>query len=189
MFMGIDYPFWATFNLRSVFPKLEDSLKNFPSSQMYNAILLGWPTLKNEIGSHLFSTPDLMRKIDTLYGAYLVALSKGAAPYKASVSLVGKYPIVSAMQAQTGFSRAVVVAFLNTLEKLARAGTISQKYWDPDRAVAQDKVIVQRQKEAAANAPKGPLDKVAEAGKWLGLGALGLFGLGAMFYLKPFRRG
>lgn len=188
MLMGIDFPYWDTFALRSLFPRLEDALKNFPSSQMYNRILVDWPTLKNEIGSHLFTTPDLMRKIETLYGAYLVALKNGALPYKAADRNL-KYPIVSAMMAQTGFSRGVVVAFLTTLEKLARAGTISQQYWDPDRAVAQDKVIVQRQKEAAANAPKGPLDKVAEAGKWLGLGALGLVGLGAMFYLKPFRRG
>jgi len=184
MLLGIDYPYWETFNLRAVFPKLEDALKVFPSSTMYNQILLDWPILRDQVGKSFLAKPDLMRKIDTLYGAYLVALSKGAAPYKLHDKLP-KFKTASFIVTQTGIDRATVVAFLATLEKLAKSGGIDSKYWDPDRAVERNKTITQRAKADAASAPQGPLDKIQSTAEWIGFGALGVLGVVALMYMKP----
>ncbi len=185
MLLGIDYPYWSTFNLRSVFPKLEDALKVFPSSTLYNQILLDWPILRDQVGKGFFTKPDLMRKIETLYGAYLLALSKGATPYKLS-DRNPKFKTAAFMVEQTGIDRAVVVAFLTTLEKLAKSGSIDNKYWDPDRAVQRNKAVTQRTKELEASSPKGPLDKIQSTAEWIGFGALGILGVVALVYIKPF---
>lgn len=182
---GIDFPYWETFNLQILFPKLADWLSVFPSSQIYNAILRGWPELKDQIGPHLFAPADLKRKIETLYGSYLLALKNGATPYRLADRNV-KFPTASFMVQQTGIRRDVVVAFLTTLEKLARAGTINQQYWDPDRSVAQNKEVTKRQKEAEATAPKGAVDKAVQAAQWVGVAALGITGLGLAAYLVPY---
>lgn len=185
MLLGIDYPYWETFNLRSVFPKLEDALKVFPSSSIYNQIVLDWPILRKGAESGLFTKPDLMRKIETLYGSYLVALKNGATPYQLR-DRNPKFKTSEWIVKQTGIDRATVVAFLTTLEKLAKSGGIDNKYWDPDRAVQRNKAVTQRQAEFEATEPKGPLDKVAKAAEWLGFGALGVLGVVAFAYMKPF---
>ncbi len=184
MLLGIDYPYWQTFNLRATFPKLEDALKVFPSSSVYNRIVLDWPTLRDSAGKSLFATPDLMRKIDTLYGAYLLALSKGATPYKLA-DRSPKFKTASFIVEQTGIDRGTVVAFLTTLEKMAKSGAIDSKYWDPDRAIQRNKAITSKQKEIAATAPQSPLDKIASTAEWIGIGSIGILGLVAFMYLKP----
>lgn len=182
---GIDFPYWETFNLQILFPKLSDALSVFPSSQIYNEILRGWPTLKDQIGPHLFAAPDLKRKIETLYGAYLVALKNGATPYRLA-DRAPKYPTVTDITNRTGIRRDVVVAFLTTLEKMARAGTINQKYWDPDRVAAQNKEVTKRQEQAKATEPKGPIDKALHTAELVGSGLLVVAGLGLLAYLVPY---
>lgn len=182
---GIDFPYWETFNLRILFPKLADALAVFPSSQIYNAILTGWPTLKDQIGPHLFAPADLKRKIETLYGSYLVALKNGATPYQLS-DRNPKYATASFMTQQTGIRRDVVVAFLTTLEKLAKAGTINQKYWAPDRVAAENVQVTARQKQDEATKPKGPVDDFLSSMRNVGIGVAVLGGLGLTAYLVPY---
>jgi len=182
---GIDFPYWDTFNLRILFPKLADMLSVFPSAQIYNAILTGWPTLKDQIGPHLFAPADLKRKIETLYGSYLVALKNGATPYQLA-DRNPKYATASFMTQQTGIRRDVVIAFLTTLEKLAKAGTIDQRYWAPDRVAAENVQVTARQKQADATRPQGPIDNFLSTARTFGGGLMLLGGLGLAAYLVPY---
>lgn len=172
---GVDYRYWETFGLQRVFPGLQDKLAVFPVATLYNRILIDWPLLKPKFA--LFQKPDLYRKLETLYGAYLVALSKGAAPYQLA-DREPKFKTAQFIVDQTGIDRATVVAFLSTLEKMAKAGQIDLKYWNPDRAVQQNKEIAKRIKEDTATAPKSALvsavSDTASGLKWGGIGLLAL---------------
>jgi len=90
------------------------------------------------------------------------------------------------MTQQTGIRRDVVVAFLTTLEKLAKAGTIDQKYWSPDRVAAENKQVTARQKQADATKPKGPVDDFLSSARSVGTGIMILGGLAAAAYLVPY---
>lgn len=172
---GIDYNYWKTFNLQRVFPKLQDLLSVFPRATIYNRILVDWPTLKPAFA--LFQKSDLERRLDSIYGAYLVALSKGAAPYQLA-DRAPKFKTASFIVEQTGIDRGTVVAFLSSLEKLAKSGGVDLKYWNPDRAVQLNKEVTKRIKEDAATAPVAPLvstiGTVANAAKWGGIGLVAL---------------
>lgn len=172
---GIDYNYWKTFNLQRVFPKLQDLLSVFPRATIYNRILVDWPTLKPSFA--IFQKSDLERRLDSIYGAYLVALSKGAAPYQLA-DRAPKFKTVSFIVEQTGVDRASVVAFLSSLEKLAKSGGVDLKYWNPDRAVQLNKEVSKRIKEDAATAPVSPvvstIGQVASAAKWGGIGLVAL---------------
>lgn len=176
----LNYPYWATFNLQALFPKLQDSLRNFPVSQMYNRILVDWPTLRSA-----FEAGDIPTRIATLYGSYLVALSKGATPYRlATPYKAGDFKTAEWMVNQTGIDRASVVAFLTTLEKMAREGAIDQKYWDPDRAAAQQKAVTAAVAQAKAAEPPSPLDTAETVAKWIGISALAGLGLAVVVAIK-----
>lgn len=172
---GIDYNYWKTFNLQRVFPKLQDALSVFPRATIYNRILVDWPTLKPSFA--LFQKNELERRLDTIYGAYLVALSKGAAPYQLA-DRAPKFKTVSFIVEQTGIDRGTVVAFLTSLEKLAKSGGVDLKYWNPDRAVQLNKAVAARIKEDVATAPKSPvvtaIADTASGLKWGGIGLLAL---------------
>lgn len=174
---GTDYQYWKTFNLQRYFPKLWDSLAAFPRATIYNRILVDWPTLKTNFS--LFQKSDLERRLDSIYGSYLVALSKGALPYQLA-DRAPKFKTVSFIVTQTGVDRGTVVAFLSSLEKLAKAGGVDLKYWNPDRAVQLNKEVTKRIKEDAATAPVSPLlstiGNTTSAIKWAGIGLLALVG-------------
>jgi hypothetical protein len=159
------------------FPGLQDKLSAFPAATIYNRIIRDWASLRPQL--KLFSKPALQRRIETLYGSYVVALSKGAAPYQLA-DREPKFKTVSFMVEQTGIDRQTVVAFLSTLEKMAKAGEIDLKYWNPDRATQQNKEIQRRQKIDAATAPKSPIIAAVQEGasavKWGGIGLVALVG-------------
>ncbi len=173
---GVNYPYWDTFLLQRVFPKLQDKLTVFPVATIYNQIIQDWPTLRPAFA--LFQKPDLYRRLETLYGSYLVALSKGAVPYQLHPATPPKFQTATWMQTQTGIDRQTVVAFLSSLEKMAKSGAIDQKYWNPDRAVAENKEIAKRIQADTASAPKSPvvsaIADTASGLKWGGIGLLAL---------------
>ena len=165
---GIDFPYWQTFGLQRVFPSLQDKLAGFPVATIYNRIIRDWPQLRPQFA--LFKTPDLYRKLEQLYGAYVVALSKGANRYQVS-DRNPPFKTASFIIEQTGIDRQTVVAFLSSLEKLAKEGAIPFEFWDPKKAVAQAKAVTKVQKEVAAAKPPDPvtdtLQTVKTGFKWL----------------------
>lgn len=184
MIMGLDFPYWETFNLRAVFPYLQDKLTNFPEATVYNDILSQWRGLRPD-QQGLFQTPDLRRKIATLYGMYLVALSRGATPYQLHPLTPPRFKTAEFLQSQTGIDRASVVAFLTSLERLAKAGKIGFQYWNPERAVEGNKAVTTAQTTYNATKPKSDLQLAVQSGaKWIGFGALGLGALAAFTLLK-----
>lgn len=185
---GIDYPYWKTFNLQMVFPTLQDKLNVFPVATLYNQIVKDWPGLRPTAARMPFTLPELQRKLHTLYGAYLLALAKGAKPYELHPRSRPTFQTAAFLVEQTGIDRQTVVAFLSTLEKLAKAGTIDLKYYAPDKAIALNKEIKKKQAEVKASEPEGPIDSalkdVKSVAGWVGAGALALLGLAAYSYIK-----
>lgn len=171
------YAYWQTFDLQRVFPSLRDKFAVFPRATIANQILIDWPTLRS--GFTRVGTSEVERRLDSAYGAYLVALSKGAAPYQLK-DRAPKFKTVSFIVDQTGIDRATVVAFLSTLEKMAKAGKVDLKYWNPDKAVTLNKEVKRRIQEDVATAPKAPLvegfSNAFSSLKWLGIGAVVLVG-------------
>ena len=167
--------YWQTFDLQRIFPRLQDKLAAFPRATIANRILVDWPTLR--AGFTRLGKSDVERRLDAAYGAYLLALSKGAAPYQLT-DRNPKFKTAAFIVEQTGVDRGTVVAFLATLEKLAKSGAIDAKYWDPDRAVARNKEVTRRIKQDEASAPVSPLvsavGNAASAAKWGGIGLLAL---------------
>lgn len=180
MILGaVDFPYWETFGLRAVFPGLQDRLHAFPAATIYNQMISEWRSLRQD-SKALFRTPDLVNKITTLYGAYLLALSKGAAPYELHPRNAPKVPLVSTLVSQTGIDRESVVAFLSTLEKLARSGAIEYRYWDPERATVQNKAVQKTNKAYEDSKPKTPFEESLAAVRtaaWLVGGGVVAFGL------------
>lgn len=172
------YGYWQTFDLQRVFPSLQDKFSTFPRATIANRILVDWPTLRD--GFTRLGKSTVERRLDSVYGAYLVALSKGAAPYQLA-DKKPKFATVSFIVQQTGVDRGTVVAFLSSLEKLAKGGGVDLKFWNPDRAVALNKEVTKRIKEDAATAPVAPLvstiNSAAGAVKWGGIGILALVAL------------
>jgi len=169
------YAYWQTFDLQRFFPKLQDKFATFPRATIANKILVDWPTLRD--GFTRIGKSEVERRLDSIYGAYLVALSKGAKPYQ----LADKNPpfkTASFIVTQTGIDRGTVVAFLSSLEKLAKSGGVDLKFWNPDRAVQLNKEVTKRIKEDAATEPVSPLvstiGSTANAVKWGGIGLLAL---------------
>lgn len=148
LYGSIDFPYWKTFALQRSFPTLQDKLAGFPVATIYNRIIKDWPTLRPEFA--LFKTPDLYRKLEQLYGSYVVALSKGAKRYELA-DRNPSFKTVSFMIEQTGIDRQTVVAFLSSLEKLAKEGAIPFEFWDPKKAIEQGKAVT-KQKVAIAEA-------------------------------------
>lgn len=164
----INYPYWATFNLQRVFPQLQDKLFAFPKATIYNTIIRDWPAERPKLS--LFKTTELEQKLNQLYGAYILALSKGAQPYQLA-DRNPKFATASFMVTQTGLDRGLVVAFLSTLEKLAKGGGIPLEYWNPKKAIELNKAVQKVKAEVAATRPKGALedtvDKVGTTAKWV----------------------
>jgi len=185
---GIDYPYWKTFNLQMVFPALQDKLSVFPVATIYNQIVKDWPGLRPTAARMPFTLPELQRKLHTLYGAYLLGLARGAKPYELHPRSRPAFPLASFLEGQTGIDRQTVVAFLSTLEKLAKAGKIDLKYYAPDKAIALNKEIKKKQAEVKESEPKGPIAETVQDVKsvagWVGIGALALLGLAAFSYIK-----
>ncbi len=185
---GIDYPYWETYNLRAVFPALQDKLTGFPVATVYNQIVMDWKGLRPSAFRVPFTVPDLQRKIHTLYGAYLVALSKGAAPYELHPRSRPAFQTAAFLTETTGIDRQTVVAFLSTLEKLAKAGRIDLKYYAPDKAIAFNKAVKKKQAEVKASEPETPLSSALDTAKntagIIGIAALALVGLAAFSYIK-----
>lgn len=178
---GIDFPFWATFNLQRVFPSLQDKLSAFPVATIYNRMIKDWATLRPTLS--LFSKPDLFRKLSQLFGAYTLALSKGAAPYQVS-DRKPKFLTVSFIMQQTGIDRLTVVAFLSSLEKLAKEGGIDFQYWNPKKALEQNKAVTAQQKAIAESEPQSPMSEafssIGKVGKYITfalIAGLGIYGL------------
>lgn len=185
---GIDYPYWETYNLRAVFPALQDRLTGFPVATIYNQIVMDWKTLRPTAFRVPFTMPDLQRKLHTLYGAYLVALSKGAKPYELHPRARPAFQTAAFLVEKTGIDRQTVVAFLSTLEKLAKAGKIDLKYYAPDKAIELNKAVKQKHAEVKASEPETPFSSALDSAKntagIIGIAALGLLGLAAFSYIK-----
>lgn len=184
------YSYWQTFDLQRVFPSLQDKFATFPRATIANKILVDWPTLRaafTRIGKS-----DLERRLDSVYGAYLVALSKGAAPYQLA-DKAPKFKTVSFVVEQTGVDRATVVAFLSSLEKLAKSGGVDLKYWNPDKAVKLNKEVTRRIKEDAASAPTPPLlsalGNVGNTVKWAAIIGVGIYASVYVGKFIPKRKG
>ena len=184
------YSYWQTFDLQRVFPSLQDKFTAFPRATISNRILVDWATLRDSFTR--LGKSNLERRLDSVYGAYLVALSKGAKPYQLA-DKAPKFKTVSFIVEQTGVDRATVVAFLSTLEKLAKSGGVDMKYWNPDKAVALNKEVTKRIKEDAATAPKSPLvstlGDIAGGAKWAGIGVVVLVASVYLGRLVPKRKG
>lgn len=184
------YSYWQTFDLQRVFPSLQDKFAVFPRATIANRILVDWPTLRDAFTR--LGKSDLERRLDSIYGAYLVALSKGAKPYQLA-DRAPKFKTASFVVEQTGVDRATVVAFLSTLEKLAKSGAVDLKYWNPDRATALNKEVAKRVKEDVATSPKSPLvstlGDLAGAAKWTGIGVVVLVASVYLGRLVPKRKG
>ncbi len=193
MLLGSSFPFIEQFALMRVFPGLQDKLSTFPVATIYNRIIKDWPQLRPQFA--LFKTPDLYRKLEQLYGAYALALSKGANRYQTS-DRNPPFMTVSFIMQQTGIDRGTVVAFLSTLEKLAKEGGISMEYWDPKRAIQQAKAVTAQKKAIEAVKPATPIveavSTVKTTAKWLGVIAvlgLGAYALSSVGAFIPKKRG
>lgn len=159
-----------TLAVTRVFPQLQDKLNAFPVATIYNRMINDWPSLRPVWAP--FKTPDLYRKLSQLYGAYVVAMQKGANPYQ----LADRNPpfkTVSFIIEQTGIDRQTVVAFLSTLESLAKRGAIDFQYWNPKRAIEQGRAVQAQQAAVKAATPKGPIEDgvstVKTAIKWVAI--------------------
>lgn len=141
-----------------VFPGLQDKLSVFPNATIYNRIVKDWPGLRPQLA--LFKTPDLYRKLGQLYGAYVLALSKGAKRYELSDRNV-PFKTVSFIIDQTGIDRQTVVAFLSSLERLAKEGSIDLQFWDPKKAIELNKAVTKQKKAVEATKPQGVIEETA----------------------------
>lgn len=185
---GIDYPYWATFNLQRVFPTLQDKLAAFPVATIYNRMIRDWPALRPSLS--LFKTPDLYRKLNQLFGAYTVALAKGANAYQVS-DRNPPFKTAAFIVEQTGIDRQTVVAFLSSLEKLAKEGGIDFQYWNPKKALEQAKSVTRQKKEIAAAEPKNAFEeaagKVGSAMKWVTVALVAGAGVYALSFVPKFK--
>lgn len=141
-----------------VFPGLQDKLSVFPNATIYNRIVKDWPTLRPKLA--LFKTPDLYRKLGQLYGAYILALSKGAKRYELADRNV-PFKTVSFIIDQTGIDRQTVVAFLSSLERLAKEGSVGLQFWDPKKAIELNKAVTKQKKAVEATKPQGVIEETA----------------------------
>ena len=170
-----------------VFPGLQDRLNTFPNAAIYNRIIKDWPALRPQLA--LFKTPDLFRKLQQLYGAYILALSKGAKRYELADRNV-PFKTASFIIQQTGIDRQTVVAFLSSLEKLAKEGAIDLQFWDPKKAIELNKAVTKQQKEVAATKPKNVIEETAakatKALTWVAVIAVVVGGGYALSQVKSF---
>lgn len=155
---GIDFPFWQTFNLQRVFPGLQDKLAAFPVASLYNRMIRDWVALRPKL--QLFSKPQLMQQLEQMYGAYALALAKGAKPYQVS-DRNPPFKTAAFIVEQTKIDRQTVVAFLSSLEKLAKEGGIAFEYWDPKKAVTLNKAVSAQNKAVSETRPKGAIEETA----------------------------
>ena len=186
--MGIDYPYWETYGLRSVFPALQDVLGTFPANQIYNQIIQDWRSLRPTMKLVPFALPDLLRKLNILHGAYLLALSKGAAPYELHPRSAPRFQTASFLQTQTGFDRQTVIAFLSTLEKLAKSGKIDSKFYAPQKAIernlAAKKILAQVKESEPPTGSGGMFSDLKSAGKYAALAVVGVAFIYGLSFLK-----
>jgi len=170
-----------------VFPGLQDKLSVFPNAAIYNRIIKDWPALRPQFA--LFKTPDLFRKLQQLYGAYVLALSKGAKRYELS-DRNPPFKTASFIIQQTGIDRQTVVAFLSSLEKLAKEGAIDLQYWDPKKAIELNKAVVKQKKAVEATQPKNVIEetagKVTKTLTWVAVIAVVVGGGYALSQVKAF---
>jgi len=175
---GIDFPYWQTFGLQRVFPSLQDKLASFPVATIYNRIIQDWPTLRPKL--QLFTKPQLMQQLEQMYGAYALALSKGAKAYQVS-DRNPPFATASFIVQQTGIDRQTVVAFLSSLEKLAKSGGIPFEYWDPKKAIEQGKAVTAQNNAVNASRPRGLIEEAASGVTrtltWLAVGAVAIAGV------------
>lgn len=184
------YSYWQTFDLQRVFPSLRDAFSVFPRATIANQILVDWPTLRDAFTR--VGKSEMERRLDSIYGAYLVALAKGASPYQLR-DKNPKFKTVSFIIEQTGTDRGTVVAFLSSLEKMAKMGKVDLKYWNPDKSVTLNKEVSRRIKEDVATAPRAPfvagLGDIFSSVKWVAIGGIVLVGSIYLGRFIPKRKG
>lgn len=192
MLLGIDYAKWSAFPYQTLFPRAADYFHAFPSSQVANQVIEDWPQYRDS---------DVADTVSSLFGVYLLALSKGFPRYELGVKAAAK--TLGFVRDQSGYPQGRVVAFLSTLEKMAKLGTIAREYWDPVVAKAANKASSDTLKAVRKAAPRSKartdvseaVSVVAEAGsgltnfvKWAAVGVVGFMGVMVVSKIPRMRR-